>query len=61
MILTLKKKVMVSFNDRKCETSGMCKCSKILMVLEVTKLEVMYMDENVMNTEIHLSKSRFVP
>lgn len=52
---------MVSFNDRKCETSGMYKGSKILMVLEVTKLEVMYMDENVMNTEIHLSKSRFVP
>lgn len=52
---------MVSFNDRKCETSGMYKGSKILMVLEVTKLEVMCMDENAMNTEIHLSKSRFVP
>lgn len=56
-----EKKVMISCNDRKCEASVMYKCLKILMELQVIKLEVIYMDENVMNTEIHLSKSRFVP
>lgn len=51
------KNVTESFIDRKCKTGGISTFYKIFMEIQFFKFEGL-IHENVMNTEIHLSKSR---